>query len=227
MLRLFIGLPIPETLVDRLTLLQGGIPGARWVPEANFHLTLRFLGEVEPPVGEDIVHALDRIQADPVALALDGVGTFGTQRSPALLFANVPRTDALVALNRKVERAMGQLGLAADRRKFHPHITLARLKNPDRHRLQRFLDDHGGLFAPPVPVDRFRLYRSHLHGQGSVYQPVADYPLGDAPLFDPADGRWTDEDDPDDRRGDRFAEAFGPADPVPAGWGDDEGERRR
>lgn len=215
MLRLFVGLPIPDPLIDRLTLLQGGIPGARWVPQANFHLTLRFVGEVDPPTAEDVDNALTRLSGDPVGIGLDGVGTFGTARSPALLFANVPRSEGLALLQRKIERALSQLGLAADRRKFHPHITLARLKNPDRHRLQRFLDDNGALFAPAVSVDRFRLYRSHLHGQGSVYQPVADYPLGDAPLFRPADGRWTDED----RRDEDDEEADGSIEDAP--WADD------
>lgn len=177
MMRLFIGLPIPPSLSDRLAMASGGIQGARWIPRENHHVTLRFIGEVDDPTAEDVHDRLDRIRCGAVPVTVDGLGIFGPSKAPSLLFADVHRSQELMTLQRKIDRAMVGLGLGPDKRKFHPHVSLARLRQPERGRLQRFLEANGSLYAGPFEIDRFTLYRSHLHGSGSLYQPLAEYEL--------------------------------------------------
>ena len=76
MIRLFVALGLPDTLCDELSALAGGIPGARWVPEENYHLTLRFIGEVPKWQAQEVDEALAGIRAPGFDLTLRGVGTF-------------------------------------------------------------------------------------------------------------------------------------------------------
>ena len=108
MLRLFVALDLPEPVRARLAMLQGGIPGARWIKPENFHVTLRFVGEVDDPVASDLDAALGRIAAPPFRLALQGVGHFGTERRPEALWAGVERVEALQFLRDKVDRPFGR-----------------------------------------------------------------------------------------------------------------------
>jgi 2'-5' RNA ligase len=177
MLRLFIALDLPLPVRSRLALLQAGVPGARWVRPENLHLTLRFLGEVDDGIARDLDIELGRIQAAGFELMVDGVGHFGPQRSPQVLWAGIARSEALQFLHDKVDRAAVAAGLAADDRKFRPHVTLAHLRGAHGPRVGRWLADYAVVQAGPIPVGGFVLYRSHLHNEGSIYEPLAEYPL--------------------------------------------------
>lgn len=177
MLRLFVAIELPEDLRLRLSSLAGGVPNANWVPEENIHLTLRFIGEVDEAVAEDIDEALSQIEAPAFELTLSGVGQFGGGRGSRVLWAGVERNDRLLHLNGKIESALVRIGLEREERKYSPHITLARLKKAPTDRIGRFLAENGLFRAGPVPVRSFALIVSHMTRHGSIYEPASHYPL--------------------------------------------------
>lgn len=157
--------------------MAGGLPGARWTRGENFHLTLRFIGDVDEGVAEDIDGALREIDAPPFALTIAGVGFFGKGKAARTVWAGVEASEPLIRLQRKIETAMQRIGLAAEARKYTPHITLARLKGTPPGRLESFIADHSDFYAGPVPVDAFTLYSSFLSASGAIYTPEVTYPL--------------------------------------------------
>lgn len=176
MLRLFVGIEFPPELKLLLSLLQSGVAGARWVDPGNFHLTLRFIGEVDEGIAADIDEALLRLKAPRFSLQLAGVGTFGGDK-PRQLWVGVEREPALGALQGKIELALMRVGLAPEPRKFAPHVTLARLRDPRRADIQQFLAAHAQFRAEPLQIDCFSLIASYPTKAGSVYEDQADYEL--------------------------------------------------
>ena len=81
MIRLFVALGLPDALRDELSMLSGGIPGARWVPDENYHVTLRFIGEVPGWQAQEVDDALAAIRAPGFDLTLRGIGTFQDGRT--------------------------------------------------------------------------------------------------------------------------------------------------
>ena len=177
MLRLFVAVDLPEEIRSRLTGLQSGVFGARWVSSENLHVTLRFIGNVDEGVGHDVVDALARVAAPGFEVSLETVGSFGEGKRPRILWAGVRRSEPLVHLFRKVDRAIVDAGLGPEDRKFRPHVTLARLKDVKREQVSQWIAANNLFSAGPMLVDRFVLYRSHLAQQGAIYEPVAEYPL--------------------------------------------------
>ena len=176
MLRLFVGIEFPPELKLRLSLLQSGVAGAKWVDPGNFHLTLRFIGEVDEGTAADIDEALLRLKARPFSLQLAGAGTFGGDK-PRQLWVGVEREPALGTLQGKIEQALIRARLPPEPRKFAPHVTLARLRDPKRADIQCFLADHAQFRAEPLRVERFSLIASYPTKAGSVYEDQADYLL--------------------------------------------------
>ncbi|HML10917.1 MAG TPA: RNA 2',3'-cyclic phosphodiesterase [Stellaceae bacterium] len=176
MLRLFVGIEFPPELKLRLSLLQSGMAGAKWVDPGNFHLTLRFIGEVDEGIAADVDEALSRLKARAFSLQLAGVGTFGGDK-PRQLWVGVEREPALGALQGKIEQALIRAGLPPEPRKFAPHVTLARLWQPKGGELQQFLASHAQFRAEPLRVERFSLIASYPTKAGSVYEDQADYKL--------------------------------------------------
>lgn len=177
MIRLFVGIELPEETRERLAALCGGVPGARWVSEENLHLTLRFIGEVEVGQAEDIDAALLRLRAPRFEVTLDGVGFFGKPSAARILWAGVRKCEPLSRLQAKIETSIQTAGLPPEERKFSPHITLARLRGAPEFRLQRFVAENADFLAGPVSVERFVLYSSYRSSSGPIYTPEADYPL--------------------------------------------------
>jgi len=176
MLRLFVGIDFPPELKLRLSLLCFGIPGAKWVDPGNFHLTLRFIGEIGEDVAADIDEALSRLRARRFAIQIAGTGVFGGEK-PHSLWARVERTPELVGLRDKIEQALIRTGLPPEPRKFAPHVTLARLRNPPVDKLRDFLTANAQFRAEPLPVEGFSLIASFQTKAGSVYEEQAEYPL--------------------------------------------------
>jgi RNA 2',3'-cyclic 3'-phosphodiesterase len=176
MLRLFVGIGFTPELKLRLSLLQSGIAGARWIDPGNFHLTLRFIGEVDEGTAADVDEALLRLQARPFSVQLAGVGVFGGEKLRTL-WVGVEREPALMSLQGKIELALIRSGLPPEPRKYSPHVTLARLRDPRRLQLQEYLAAHAQFRAEPLRVDRFSLIASFPTKAGSVYEDQADYEL--------------------------------------------------
>ena len=175
--RLFVAIRPPPTIRDLLIDAMGDSPELRWVGDEQLHLTLRFIGEVERPLADDIALALSRLRAEPFELGIAGVGLF-EQRSGGALWAGVQPKPPVAALAAKVERACVSAGLEPERRAFHPHITLARFGRHSARPAQALLERNRALASPPFAVTSFILYESHLSRHGPHYQEVADYPLG-------------------------------------------------
>jgi len=176
-MRLFVALALPETVVSSLLMLEAGVPGARWQMREQFHLTLRFIGEVDGGTMGAIDDALSTIAVPGFTLTLKGVGEFGGRR-PHTLWAGVGANEALMHLQRKIESALQRVGLEPEGRKYSPHVTLGRLKGTDARHVMDFLADHGLYASPPFAVEGFLLYSSHLAASGSLYRAEKAYRLG-------------------------------------------------
>ncbi len=176
MLRLFVGIDFPPELKLRLSLLCTDLPGAKWVDPGNLHLTLRFIGEISEDIAADVDEALAQLRGPRFRLQLAGTGVFGGHK-PHALWIGVERDPGLVRLRDKIERALMCAGLPPEQRKFAPHVTLARLRNPDLARLGHFLAAYAQFRPDPLPVEHFSLIASFPTRAGSVYEDQADYPL--------------------------------------------------
>jgi 2'-5' RNA ligase len=171
--RLFVAIRPPEPIRDLLIDAMDDSADFRWQDEAQLHLTLRFIGEVERPLAEDIAAALTAIRAPAFNLRIKGTGSFD-QRNGGALWAGVEPREPVAALAARIERTCQSAGLEAERRAFHPHITLARWKG---RRTRAFLERHGGLASDPFEVDAFVLFESRLSRHGAHYEEVERYPL--------------------------------------------------
>lgn len=177
-MRLFVALELPWALRQRVAMLAGaGIPGARWVPPENYHLTLRFIGEMPAYRAEEIDHALAALKAPGFALTLAGVGAFHKGGRSVSLWVGVERNPALDHLQGKIETALQRCGMEPERRRFTPHLTLARLDNAPDARLAAFVQANNLFRAEPVPVEHFTLFSSRLGKDQAVYTPEVEYEL--------------------------------------------------
>jgi 2'-5' RNA ligase len=147
------------------------------VPEENLHVTLRFIGEVAAHQAEEIDHALAALRARRFALMLAGVGTFSRAGRETTLWVGIERSQPLDLLQSKIETALQRAGLEPERRRFVPHLTLARLDNPQPAKLVAFVQAHNLFRAEPVAVERFTLFSSRLGKEASVYTAEVDYEL--------------------------------------------------
>lgn len=180
MIRAFVGIRLPEDLVDSLVAAQAGLPAGRPVPEENFHVTVAFLGEHPNPVVEDVHFALEVIRVPPFQLGLSGVGFFGGDR-PRVLYAAVMPDPTLIRLRGKVLQAARDAGLDLPRERYSPHVTLARFNSgltaEEAGKMRDFSARRMGFRAGPVTIDEFVLFRSTLGRNGPSYDELAVYPL--------------------------------------------------
>ena len=177
--RLFVALPVPEEIADDLIALQSGVPDARWVPPENFHVTLCFAGEVQGGIMRDLEEELSDIAGPRFPVALAGVQQFSSGKQPRALVATVERSDRLDWLQQKVSTVVRNCGIEIERRKFRPHVTLARFGNSAEtgHHLAQFMASHGTFRAGPWIADEFALYSSRTRRSGAVYTEEAAYGL--------------------------------------------------
>jgi 2'-5' RNA ligase len=176
--RLFSGIEIPATVAQRLNLVRAGLNGARWIDPANYHLTLRFLGDVDGHTARDFAHGLGDILASPFEITLQGLSSFGG-RKPRAIFASVAPSEALQSLQRAHERAARAAGLPPEPRNFTPHVTVARLKGSSSEAVATYLERQGGLLGESFEVSRFVLFSSRASIGGGPYVVEAAYPLED------------------------------------------------
>ncbi|MEJ8574795.1 RNA 2',3'-cyclic phosphodiesterase [Microbaculum marinum] len=174
--RLFTGLELPSGAVAALTGLRGGLPGARWIDPENYHLTLRFVGDVDNRTAHSVAEILDRIQRPAFSITLDGIGAFGG-RKPHSVFAAVQSSPQLSALQAEQERLMQMLGLPPDSRKFAPHVTVARLRGVQPASVASYIEARGGFYWGPIAIERFVLFSSRSGQGGGPYVVEETYPL--------------------------------------------------
>ena len=174
--RLFTGLEIPEALRESLSMLRGGLPGARWIDPENYHLTLRFIGDVDDEIAQEIAWLLGKVRRKDFELRLDGLQSFGG-RKPRAIVVSVEPIQPLIELQSELERLMQRLGLEPEGRKFTPHVTLARLRDVKSHDVADYLSTRGPLFGSSFKVSRFVLFSARASVGGGPYVVEADYPL--------------------------------------------------
>jgi 2'-5' RNA ligase len=174
--RLFVAIRPPEEIRDLLIDAMDDSPALRWVGDEQLHLTLRFIGEVERPVANDIAAALDRIRSPSFDLEIACVGKF-ERRNGGAVWAGVRPKEPVAALAAKIERAVQQAGLEAEHRAFMPHITLARWNRRNTEAVEAFLRRNSNLNAGRFRVDHFILFESRLSRHAAHYEEVAKFRL--------------------------------------------------
>lgn len=174
--RLFIALPMPEEVAVDLERLSTGLPGARWSDPDSYHLTLRFVGEVDHETFWELGQALTTVRVPPLELALKGLGLFPPRGEPHTLWVGVEDALALAPLKRRIDRVVREVGLADERRNFHPHVTIARFRfPPPPDRLGSWLKGRALFRTRPFPVSQFNLYSSVLRPDGAEHTIEATY----------------------------------------------------
>ncbi|MBB4350970.1 MULTISPECIES: RNA 2',3'-cyclic phosphodiesterase [Rhizobiaceae] len=166
--RLFTALEVPRHVALSLSLLRGGIPGARWIDVENYHITLRFIGDVDNRTADEIVDRLDRIDRPEFQAQLTGIGSFGSKK-PHSIWAGVSISPDMLALQAEIERICQRIALPPDPRKFMPHVTLARLKHCRLDDVVHYLSGRGNFHTAPFKVSRFVLLSSKESVGGGPY----------------------------------------------------------
>ncbi|MEM8732466.1 MAG: RNA 2',3'-cyclic phosphodiesterase [Pseudomonadota bacterium] len=179
-MRAFVALDLPESWRDDLECLQVHLRTGRVVPAENLHLTLAFLGDVSEAVLEEIHESLDHVPKPGIRLRILGLDLFGSATAPRLVCAVVDDSQILRDLQSRVARLARSAGLDLERRRFRPHVTLARFgrtARADPMALSAFLADHGGFHLPETRFHAMGLYASTLRPDGAEYQALGIYPL--------------------------------------------------
>jgi 2'-5' RNA ligase len=176
--RLFSAVEIPRSIAERLIMFRSGLSGARWIDPENYHMTLRFIGDVDGATARDFMHALGKIEMPPFELRLSGLDSFGGKK-PRTLFADLAPSRELEMLQHATERAAREAGLPPEGRNFKPHVTLARLRGARASTVATYLQHNCGLLTEPFTVSRFVLYSSRDSVGGGPYVVEAAYDLED------------------------------------------------
>lgn len=173
--RLFTAIEIPAEIGRSLGMLRGGLPGARWVEPENYHLTLRFIGDIDDGLAREIAYLLGKVHRPAFDLRIDGLDSFGGNK-PRAVVAMVRQVAGLVELQAEHERLMQRVGLDGER-KYKPHVTLARLRETSSRQVAEFLGARQPFRSPAFAVSRFVLYSSRNSVGGGPYVIEAEYPL--------------------------------------------------
>jgi RNA 2',3'-cyclic 3'-phosphodiesterase len=174
--RLFTAVEVPAEIGQSLALLRGGLPGARWIDPEHYHLTLRFIGDIDNPLAREIALSLGHIHRPGFELRFDGLAAFGG-RKPRAVVATVDAVPALIDLQGEQERLMQRLGCEPEGRNYLPHVTLARLRDTPSRAVADYLATRQPFKSAPFPVSRFVLYSARASTGGGPYVVEAAYPL--------------------------------------------------
>jgi 2'-5' RNA ligase len=174
--RIFTGLEIPADIGQSLATLRGGLPGARWIDPENYHVTLRFIGDVDDVIAHEVASMLGRVRRPAFELHVNDLQAFGG-RKPRALVAMLGPAQALIELQAEHERLMQRVGLEPEGRKYTPHVTLARLRESSSWQVADYLSLRAPFRSRPFPVSRFVLFSSRASVGGGPYVVEAAYPL--------------------------------------------------
>ncbi len=175
--RLFTALELPERIVSQLAVARGGLVGARWLEAGDYHITLRFIGDVDGRVARDIAETLGDIRRPKAPVRFEGLSWFGGDK-PRAIIARVKSDPALIDLQAEQERRLRRIGVEPETRKYTPHVTLARLRAVAQAAVADYLAARGALQAEAFTAERFALYSARDGTGGGPYVVEAAYPLG-------------------------------------------------
>lgn len=169
MQRLFIAVDIDASVREQTAAICHGIPGVRWSAPEQLHITLRFIGDADAALEEELVAELDSVQASPFRLQLAGVGRFVRKGPTEVIWAGVHPSRELQELQREVEKACRRAGLVAERREFQAHVTLARPKTATDVRIREYLEQYEHFVSDEFLVEEFTLYSSQRRPEGPIH----------------------------------------------------------
>ncbi|WP_129125131.1 RNA 2',3'-cyclic phosphodiesterase [Geomonas oryzae] len=170
MARLFIAIELPDEIKETLSSFCCDLPGMRWVPTDQIHLTLRFLGDVQPKEAAGLKEALAAIAFAPFPLTVQGVGHFPPHGHPRVLWIGLEESRPLLELQQRIETAVAGAGIVPEERRFSPHITIARIKENASAAVKLFEVKHRQLSFPPFTVEDFILFSSVLSPKGATHR---------------------------------------------------------
>ncbi|HEX2956231.1 MAG TPA: RNA 2',3'-cyclic phosphodiesterase [Chitinispirillaceae bacterium] len=178
MMRLFVAIDLPEDVKDAIADTYRAIPGTKWVNETKLHCTLHFIGEVPETALDNIISALSKIKSAPMTLKIKSTGFFPPRKEPRILWFGIEHPPEFLVLQSKIERACIAGGATGETRKFHPHITVARLNDPHREKIADFIVSNSLFSSDPFEITQFHLYQSH-HGKVTThYEKLVSFDLG-------------------------------------------------
>jgi RNA 2',3'-cyclic 3'-phosphodiesterase len=175
--RLFTGLELRAAVVGQLALMRGGVVGARWLEPEDYHITLRFIGDIDAGAARDIDETLGDIRRPKAPIRFEGLSWFGGDK-PRAIVAKVKADPALMDLQAEQERRLRRIGIEPETRKYTPHVTLARLRGASQTAVASYLALRGALIADSFNAERFVLYSAREGSGGGPYVVEAAYPLG-------------------------------------------------
>ena len=174
--RLFTALELPGVVVAQLVLARGGVVGARWIEPEDYHVTLRFIGDIDARTARDVTEILGDIRRPKTAVRFDQLSWFGGDK-PRAIVAKVKTDPALMDLQAEQERRLRRIGIEPETRKYTPHVTLARLRGVRQAAVAGYLAERGALIANSFTCERFVLYSAREGSGGGPYVVEAAYPL--------------------------------------------------
>jgi 2'-5' RNA ligase len=177
MKRIFIGLQFPRAICDELKNLRGGVISANWVAYENYHLTLRFLGECDNNLLDDVCLALSQIRTCSFALQLQGVKHFKKKGVVKSLWVGIVKNPSLTALKTEIDTMLQNINIKEERRAFYPHVTLAKLSNPRLSEVTFFEQMNNLYCSKKFPTNYLTIFESYSLKGGSTYQPLIKIPL--------------------------------------------------
>lgn len=178
MLRLFIALNLPSDVIQEIKNISWGVKDARWVPQEQLHITLRFIGNCDEGRYYDIRDALKRVDMNSFSLSLKGVGYFPPRKKPRILWVGINQPDELIQMRSKIDTCLKQIGIENEGRKFHPHVTVARLHETIHpSSIIPFLSQNSLFSVSPFPITTFYLYSSTLQREGAIHRIEQTYTL--------------------------------------------------
>lgn len=181
--RLFVGLELPEEVANVLSGLRWGLPGARWTDPSDYHLTLRFIGDIDRRTAREIEDELSEIDRQAVPVSIVGLGVFGGDK-PHTVYASIAPNKALLELQAESERCLRRLGFKPEGRKFTPHVTLARLRSASVLDVADYLVANARFPQSHFTADSFALFSARETFGGGPYIVEAAYPLQE-PAYTP------------------------------------------
>jgi 2'-5' RNA ligase len=184
-MRTFIAIGLPERLREQLEALRGELrrcdADVRWVAPSSMHLTLKFLGEIQPRDLSDIDEVLRKIaaSASPTRARLRGMGSFPHLRRPRVIWIGIePADDRLAALHSSLDAALQEIGFPGEKRGFRPHLTLGRVRSSrGRSSLIEAVETNATVDLGYLPIDEVTLFESDLMPQGAIYTALGRYRL--------------------------------------------------
>ncbi|WP_210432119.1 RNA 2',3'-cyclic phosphodiesterase [Iodidimonas gelatinilytica] len=174
MIRLFVGLELPNEVKQSLLAMGSGVDGARWQALDQLHLTLRFIGNLDPVAAQEVRLSLQDLSVPAFSVTLQGMGLFGKPRAPRILYVGGSNPAPLIALHEKIDRRLIRAGLAPERRKYIPHVTLARFKGRSL-RAAGYVAQHMGFSSQAFDMSHITLFQSHLGHEAAAYEVVDRY----------------------------------------------------